>query len=1153
MSPHSRDPIFFDQSGRRWRRLRRGALATGVATTLVLLVAVVFLVIPPFLPDLPLRQTAADSLGSARRSAVRPPIRRLPSARVERERIQSRQRLFEELERHPATPSRRYSQMSITRPRVRQDSLLAARSPRDPIVAGFYVNWDDNSLFSLRKRIDHLDWIVAEWVLLAPRGDSLPLKFNIDRRVLALAAHAPHHPQVFAMVTNFTGQDFDAAAVGRIINNPVLRRRALRQLVTVLDTMNLAGVTIDFELLPPSMHPRMLRFLHELKAALAPSGRLVTEAIPGDDERWPVAAYAAATDRIFLMLYDENDPSDPPGPLASDGWFRHHLDRVLAEVPAQKVIATIGQYGYDWSDTAESATEMTYQDVIQAARDHQLHPTFDPLALNPRFSWQDSSGVSHIVWALDGPTAFNQMRIAEGRGVAGVGVWRLGSEDPSIWSILGRGGVAADPSPLDTIRISYDVDFQGTGEILQMVAEPTFGRRTLVRDAKSGLVTNERVDAYPSTYVIRRTGRRKGEIALTFDDGPDPTWTPAILDTLRSRGVHATFFVIGQNAEVSAALFRRMYREGHEIGNHTFTHPNLALVSPGVTRVELTATERLIEAELGRSTALFRPPYFGDAEPTTTDELGPIAVAQSLGYITVGLHVDPGDWAEPGTDSIIARTLRQVDRGNIVLLHDGGGNRSQTVAALGPLIDSLRARGLTFVTVSELAHVSRDVAMPPLPPGSRLARFVELASFSVVGQTERVVRVLFLVAMALGIARLVFILSLAVIQRIRSHRPLPPYHPTVAVVIPAFREEPVIVRTVESLLAQHYEGMEIIVVDDGSPDRTYEVTREAFAGQDNVRVFRKENGGKSSALNHGLQYATGEILVALDADTLFPPGSIAALVAPLADPKVGAVAGNAKVGNRINLVTRWQAIEYITSQNTDRRAFALLNCITVVPGAIGAWRREVVLEAGGFSDQTLAEDQDLTMTLLRRGWHIAYADRAVALTEAPDTLRGLARQRFRWSFGTLQCVWKHRAAFLRPRYGALGLVALPNIWIFQLLLPAISPLADLLFLWSLVTVYLNKVEHGTEYALQSLEQVLFFYTVFVMVDWLASTAALLMEEGGAEEKSLAWLVVLQRFAYRQVMYWVVLKSLVAALQGRVIGWGKQERKATVRLGSTHSG
>jgi cellulose synthase/poly-beta-1,6-N-acetylglucosamine synthase-like glycosyltransferase/peptidoglycan/xylan/chitin deacetylase (PgdA/CDA1 family) len=684
-----------------------------------------------------------------------------------------------------------------------------------------------------------------------------------------------------------------------------------------------------------------------------------------------------------------------------------------------------------------------------------------------------------------------------------------------------------------------------------MVAEPTSGRRSITIDGATGRITHERILDYPSTYVIRRYGRRDKQIALTFDDGPDPVFTPMILDTLRSRGVHATFFIIGQNAEVHPELLKRTFREGHEIGNHTFTHPNLALVPRSVTRVELNATERLIEAILNRRTALLRPPYFGDAEPTTADELVPISIAQTLGYISVGLHIDPDDWAEPGVDSIIARTLNQLDRGNIVLLHDSGGDRYETVAALGPLIDSIKARGYRLVTVSELAHISRDVAMSPLPPGSRLGRFVELTSFSMVGTGELVLRGVFLVAMVLGGARLLFILSLAVIQRIRSHRvPVTDFHPTVSVIVPAFREELVIIRTIESLLAQGYEGLEIIVVDDGSPDQTYEVSRRTFKDRSEVRVFRKENGGKSSALNFGLAYVRGDVVVALDADTLFPPGTIKALVAPLVDPRVGAVAGNAKVGNRLNLVTRWQAIEYVTSQNLDRRAFALLNCITVVPGAIGAWRRELVTAAGGFSDQTLAEDQDLTMTLLRQGWKIAYADRAIALTEAPDTLRALARQRFRWSFGTLQCAWKHRGVLLRPRYGTMGLVAMPNIWIFQLLLPAISPAADLLFLWSLVTVWINKVQHGSEYAMQTLQQVLFFYSVFLLVDLVTALIALWMEEG--EERSLGWLVLLQRFAYRQVMYWVVLRSLVAALRGRVMGWGKLERKATVAMGSTNS-
>jgi cellulose synthase/poly-beta-1,6-N-acetylglucosamine synthase-like glycosyltransferase len=282
---------------------------------------------------------------------------------------------------------------------------------------------------------------------------------------------------------------------------------------------------------------------------------------------------------------------------------------------------------------------------------------------------------------------------------------------------------------------------------------------------------------------------------------------------------------------------------------------------------------------------------------------------------------------------------------------------------------------------------------------------------------------------------------------------------------------------------------------------------------------------------------------------VFDDDTVAELVQPLRDPKVAAVAGNAKVGNRINLVTRWQALEYVTSQNLDRRAFALLDCITVVPGAVGAWRRSVVVDVGGFQEDTLAEDQDLTLAMRRAGWSVAYADGAVAYTEAPDTLRGLARQRFRWSFGTLQCTWKHRDAFFRRKYGSLGFVALPNVFLFQLLLPAISPIADLMFVWSIASVWVNALTHTVdgrlEYGLTNLEQVLTYYAIFLIVDWLAAVLAFLMEDD--EDKQLTWLIFLQRFAYRQVMYWVVVRSFAAALSGRLVGWGKLDRKATVEL------
>ncbi|MGH7584600.1 MAG: bifunctional polysaccharide deacetylase/glycosyltransferase family 2 protein, partial [Gemmatimonadales bacterium] len=526
------------------------------------------------------------------------------------------------------------------------------------------------------------------------------------------------------------------------------------------------------------------------------------------------------------------------------------------------------------------------------------------------------------------------------------------------------------------------------------------------------------------------------------------------------------------------------------------------------------------------------------------------------GYLTAGLSVDGEDWRDTSTtEGILRNVLRGRDSararggresGNVVLLHDGGGDRSRTVAILGRIIDSLRARGDTLVLLSRLVNLPSTVAMPLVTGRSSLTRLVELLMFGAISGIEVGFYYLFFIAIVLAMARLLVVLALAAIQRYRRRPEVVDYLPSVSVVIPAFREETVIVATVRSVLEQDYAGwLEVLVVDDGSPDDTHGVAERAFAARPRVQVLTKPNGGKASALNFGIARARGDIIVAIDADTLFDPDSVRHLIAPLSDPHVGAVAGNAKVGNRINLVTRWQALEYITSQNLDRRAFALLDCIMVVPGAIGAWRRALVQSVGGFSSDTLAEDQDLTLSIGRGGHRVAYADRAIAWTEAPDTLRGLAKQRFRWAFGTLQCAWKHRDLLFRRDAGTLGAVALPNVWIFQLMFSIIAPAADLVFAFSLLVVIDTFHEHNTTYALAALSHIVAWYGIFIAVDWGAATVAFLMEPN--EDRRLTWLVFLQRFAYRQVMYWVVLRSMVAALRGRLVGWGKLERKATVGM------
>src|SRR5208337_5009387 len=468
---------------------------------------------------------------------------------------------------------------------------------------------------------------------------------------------------------------------------------------------------------------------------------------------------------------------------------------------------------------------------------------------------------------------------------------------------------------------------------------------------------------------------------------------------------------------------------------------------------------------------LFRPPYFGDAEPTSAEEIAPMQEAERLGYLTVGLKVDPDDWQKPTPEQIIERVVAQTTdpdpekRGQVVLLHDAGGDRAATVAALPKLIDTLRAKGFEFVATSELAKWTRDQAMPPVPP-NEASPVVNRYVFFTFSWLQGAVTTLFIAAIGLGLARLLVLCGLALLGRARADKrgvPADADDLSVSVLIPAYNEAKVIASSIRHILASTHRKVRIIVIDDGSTDGTSSVVRDGFAGDERVTLVATQNGGKARAINLGLAHADGDIVVVLDADTQFEPETISRLVRWFSNPAVGAVAGNAKVGNRLNMLTRWQALEYITAQNLERRALATLGCITVVPGAVGAWRREAVAKLGGFPSNTLAEDQDLTIMVQRAGYKVLFDQEAIAWTEAPDTMSGLAKQRFRWAFGTLQCLWKHRRVNLNPRYGALGLVAMPQVWMFQIALALLSPLIDLALIYQILRTLSDYLQHGEQF------------------------------------------------------------------------------------------
>jgi len=1146
-------PVFHDPSGRRRRWTLRIAVALGGAFLGLTVLFLLNLIAVPALPP-------TAGLSTPLRRALRPhlPEATRPDTRLARFLLaKERKQLLDQIAREQ---------------RAARARPPAASAPSE-VVAAFYATWQETGLHSLRASADHLTHLMPLWLRIGSDAKSLDTRdwnpqwtpHNID--VLRIVKQ--HHVQVMPVLSNAHEGVFDTDLAHRLLNSPANQTAIARELRDWLKQHGFVGVNLDLENLSESdvgrVPPLLARFRHEL----APAGLKMSFDLEVEGNVPDPAAVGREADFVILMAYDQHYMSGESGPLCGIDWYREALDRTLRAIPANKLVIGIGNYAYDWTGGRAPAEALTYQEAMYLAADERPEdkPTdvvdFDSLAFNPTFGYEDERNREHEVWILDAVTAANERQLALSRGVRGSALWVLGTEDPSVWSMLDRRDPTVVPDSLTLARTSfpYDVEFQGDGEILSVAALPQPGLRTLERDPATGLYSDEEYLRYPTSYLLHRQGFKDHTLALTFDDGPAPPYTNRILDLLRDLHIPATFFVIGENAERHPDLIDRMWREGHEIGNHTYTHPNIAAVSRQRVDFELNATQRVLQADLDRSTLMFRPPYNADAEPTSAEEVRPILDAAALGYITVGEYLDPQDWRLQDADGHrrtpedIAQVV--VDRvheghGNTILLHDGGGDRRATVGAIRIFAPQLMREGYRFTTVSELAGFSRDQAMPAVSPQDRAMLGTDRFAFVTLYLVETFLRWAFLIAIGLGVARVLWTTALALIARAReADRRFPASPPpSVSVLIAAFNEQPVIRRTLDAVLGNSISPSEVIVVDDGSTDGTFEEVERHFGGNPRVTLLRQVNAGKASALNRAIERSTGEVLICLDADTLFARDTIEKLIRHFANASVGAVAGNVKVGNRINVWTRWQALEYITSQNLDRRAYALLNAVTVVPGAVGAWRRAAVTQAGGFRNDTLAEDMDLTWRIRRAGWRIENEPDAMGFTEAPDSLTTLYRQRYRWTFGTLQCLWKHRAAV--GRYGWFGRVALPTLWVFQIFFQILSPIIDLEIAWTLVRVaqgYFSQALLTQDWqplpqAVESLSTIGFLYLVFFLLELLGGSAAVWLDR---EKKRLLLWLFWQRFIYRQIMYAVAWRSLRTALEGHHASWGKLERKGTVQL------
>jgi peptidoglycan-N-acetylglucosamine deacetylase len=1056
------------------------------------------------------------------------------------------------------------------------------------IRAAYYVTWDAASFVSLKEYYPQIDILFPEWLhVLTPDGqlqgfDSVNHPFRVvengtvhstDDRVMPFLRAEKAEMEVFPLINNFEPVSKQwLTNIGDFLNDPAARQNFRSQLLLFLASDRFKGAALDFEEIPLKSQPGFNALVEELGADLHSRGLRLYVNVPVSDKDYDYPRLAAASDGLVIMNYDQHQTTSSPGPVAAQDWFTANLKQALKDIPKTKLICAIGSYGYDWAVSAKTRRIVNVD--TNNVQEAWLHATesgseieLDQDSLNPHFAYEEENGVRHQVWYLDAVTAVNEMRAAREAGIRTFALWRLGSEDRSLWKIWDNPSENGVEAKLKTVPAGEDVDREGYGEILIIQRQPSPGEREVTLDPESKLVTSEKMTLLPEPYQIKQYGWRNKEVALTFDDGPDPNYTPKILDILKQEHAPATFFLIGLQTQKFPGLARRIYDEGHGIGNHTFTHPDISDVSQWyMKRVELQLTEKLFASTLGVKPMYFRPPYSIDQEPDVADQVRPLELVQGEGYITVGSKIDPNDWRKgESPDAIVAAVMTQAESaatrgcevraplycGNIVLLHDGGGDRSATIKALPAIIEGLRARGFKIVSVEELLGKTRAEVMPQLPANQVFAARLRGYVFTAVAWLREFVVLVFFIGDLLMSARLLGIGALATIDRLRRPRPLgrADYKPSVTVIIPAYNEEKVIEHTVRSVLASDYPRLHIIVVDDGSRDATSVVVQEKFSPEiadGRVILLTKPNAGKASALNEALKLTEDEIYVGIDADTMIAPTAISLLVPHFADSTVGAVAGNAKVGNRVNLWTRWQALEYITSQNFERRALNVFGAVSVVPGAIGAWRTAAVRQAGGYHTDTVAEDADLTMSLLENGWRVINEDRALAFTEAPTNARGLMRQRFRWSFGILQAVWKHGAA-IRKR-SRLGWIALPNIIIFQILLPLVSPFIDIMFLFGTLEYVATRYFHPESTDPSSFERLVFYFLIFLAIDFIASALAFLLErrvEGAGEEPQLLLHLWLQRFSYRQLFSAVLVKTLKRAIDGKPFAWDKLERTAAV--------
>ncbi|MHB8511783.1 MAG: glycosyltransferase [Actinomycetota bacterium] len=876
--------------------------------------------------------------------------------------------------------------------------LMPERGRAGKESIGFVLTENDGSLFAVNKFTPYLSTLAPTSLRLGSRPGTIE-QINVSSFVSKAKMDGAGS---LLVVSNFDGTAFNGSRFQAVLESASARSELSSRLLGAVRSSGADGVVLDFENLLPAAKPMYPGFIRDLRQMMR-KYRVVTAvpASPTDPSNpskpesqdalpYDLAAIGEASSQVIVMAYEQHTLTTPPGPIAGMPWVVGSLDRALSFIPASKIILGIPMYGYAWTAHGQNY-EVSANEGYDLSRSPGARSEFDPVQLENHVVLPNGNQI----WYPDERTVHDRSLLVLQKHLHGAAMWQL-----TTTSDRALNGLAFMP-----------------------MKHPA-----RVRDQV------KRVDA-------------SGLVALTFDDGPDSRWTPKILEILKQKHVPATFFVVGNQVVQHPELLRLEARDGFVIGNHTWSHMDLSKASALVAQGEVAGNGALIESIIGRRPKMFRYPYGAERDATGSGG-GEGDFVSKFGLVAIPWNDDTLDWTRPGPSVILARGVSFAQGSQtIILMHDGGGDRSQTIAALPLLIDELRAEHKVFVTPDQLTtidHLEKPY-IERLTTPARVRFWLSSMALHLWIAISLLLRGIVIVAAGVFVLRLIFVLPMAWLEANRSrkrHKELLPWK--VSICVPAHNEERVIRKTLTSLGRVRWNNLEVIVIDDGSTDSTAEI-----ASRFPVRVIRQPQGGKAAALNSGIQAATGELICVIDADTVMEPDFLLKAVPHFARPDIAAVAGNVKVGNRRNLLTKLQALEYIVSLSLDKRAQSASNLITVVPGAAGMFRKSALQAAGGYPSSTVVEDADLTISLLRAGMKIVYEPRAIVRTEAPESIKDVMSQRRRWSLGTYEVLGKHAAAAVGQR-DRHGLLALTWLGAYQVFIPIASGVVDGFLFLSLI-------------------------------------------------------------------------------------------------------